>query len=270
VPGFEFRYRLSGKPATIERFVFRNTRTLSRGDMVNLEHGEVDLGATGDRALVGTALETLDGERSRTSIRVIVDADAVYGVADPRARLKRATLDLAGQTAGHSVGPSVNADLMVDVASAAADETLVRINDGRHHEKAPAPAWEERLVGGELNAAIARTVVRYHAEHFGRGPTKAQAFHRDNVMVVVLEDVMTPAERSLAAAGRSDTVLRTRQLLQDLMRPYLRSTVERLTGCDVRAFMSANHIDPDLATELFVLDRAVPGDPTRPDSGRVA
>jgi hypothetical protein len=30
-------------------------------------------------------------------------------------------------------------------------------------------------------------------------------------------------------------------------------------GCTVEAFMVANHIDPDLAAELFVLDRPVPG-----------
>jgi hypothetical protein len=31
-------------------------------------------------------------------------------------------------------------------------------------------------------------------------------------------------------------------------------TVEGLTGRKVRAFMSANHQDPDLAVELFVLE----------------
>ena len=32
-------------------------------------------------------------------------------------------------------------------------------------------------------------------------------------------------------------------------------TVEGLTGRRVQAFMSANHQDPDLAVELFVLDK---------------
>jgi hypothetical protein len=31
-------------------------------------------------------------------------------------------------------------------------------------------------------------------------------------------------------------------------------TIERLTGGSVTAFMSANHQDPDLAVEMFVLD----------------
>jgi hypothetical protein len=34
------------------------------------------------------------------------------------------------------------------------------------------------------------------------------------------------------------------------------ASVEELTGRTVTAFMSANHIDPDLAAELFVLEPA--------------
>jgi hypothetical protein len=33
--------------------------------------------------------------------------------------------------------------------------------------------------------------------------------------------------------------------------------VERLTGHKVIAFISGNHADPDIASELFVLDAAI-------------
>jgi uncharacterized protein YbcI len=33
------------------------------------------------------------------------------------------------------------------------------------------------------------------------------------------------------------------------------ASIEKLTGRKVIAFMSASHIDPDLAAELFVLER---------------
>ena len=265
VPEFEFRYRISGKPPTVKTFVLKNTETLSRGDMLSLDDDKLELGATGHTGLVGAALKTLEGEAGTTSIQVIVDADAVYGVEDPRARQKGATLDLTGPTAAQRLGPSVNADFVVEVDSSADQETLVRINGSRHHAPAPTGDRSERLVGGQLNAAIARTVVRYHAEQLGRGPTKARAFHRDNVIVVVLEDVMTQAEHSLVDGGRADAVLHTRRAFQDIMRAYLRSTVERMTGCKVRAFMSANTVDPDMAAELFVLDRPVPGSRGEPE-----
>jgi uncharacterized protein YbcI len=256
-PGFAFRYRVSGRPPTVERFVFKNTETLSRGDMLNLKNGEVALGRTGDTALVGAALETLDGSGAKTSIRAIIDADAVYAVQDDRFRLKGATLDLAGPTGAQGLRATVNSEFVVDVDSSPVEETLVRIHAGRHYIPAPDGEPEGRAVAGQLNAAIARTIVHYYAEQLGRGPTKARAFYHDNVVVVLLENVMTKADRTLAAAGRASVVLSTRQTFQQLMRPYLRSTIERLTGCKVTAFMSTNHVDPDLAAEVFVLDRPV-------------
>ena len=38
------------------------------------------------------------------------------------------------------------------------------------------------------------------------------------------------------------------------MREDAIASVEQLTGRKVTAFMSANHIEPDLAAELFVLE----------------
>jgi uncharacterized protein YbcI len=113
------------------------------------------------------------------------------------------------------------------------------------------------LLGGELNAAISNAVVRIHAQYVGRGPTKAQTFYRGPVVMTLLEDSMTKAEHSLVEAGKLETVMRMRHEFQRTMQDAMVSEVERLTGRRVRAFMSDNHIDPDLAAELFVLDGAI-------------
>jgi uncharacterized protein YbcI len=115
-----------------------------------------------------------------------------------------------------------------------------------------------------LNAALARSVVRIQRRFAGRGPTKAQAFFRHHFVVVVMEDAMTTLQRSLAGEGNPAAVLATRRQLQDAMRSALVAEVERLTGCRVLAFMSDNHIDPDLSAELFVLDRSIADE--RPDA----
>ena len=257
MPGFEFRYRLSGNTPTFKDLALTDVELLTQGDMLAMTDGKVGLAATGDTTLVGAAVETLDGSASTRSIRAIVDTDAVYGVEDPRIRHKGAPLDIAGATGAQMLSASASADFIVDVDSSAAEETLVRFNEGRHYDKSAPQTSDERPVGGALNAAVARATVRYIAHQFGRGPTKAKAFYRDNIMVIVLEDQLTQAERSLMTGGQADAVERTRQGFQELMRPYLRSTVERLTGCNVRAFMSANHLDPDVGAELFVLDRPI-------------
>ena len=118
--------------------------------------------------------------------------------------------------------------------------------------------------GGQLNQEIANAVVRRHKRFLGRGPTKAQAFFRHNFVVVVMEDRLTAAEQSLAARGERDAVLQMRLRYQDVMRDDLVSAIEELTQGKVHAFLSGNHIAPDLAVELFVLDRPVPGQPVEP------
>ena len=116
---------------------------------------------------------------------------------------------------------------------------------------------DSAMAGGELNAAIAKSVVRIHLRYAGRGPTKARALFRDNIVVVVLEGVMTTAERSLAAAGRDQALLGFHDGLRAAMEAELITSVEELTGSSVVALMGDSHTDPDIAVELFILDRPV-------------
>jgi uncharacterized protein YbcI len=107
---------------------------------------------------------------------------------------------------------------------------------------------------GQLSAAIATSVVQVLGEYTGRGPTRARAnINRDSISVV-LHDTLTKGERRLASDGHASNVLHTRSVFQALMRDDLVASVEDLTGRNVVAFMSANHIDPDMAVETFVLE----------------
>jgi uncharacterized protein YbcI len=105
-----------------------------------------------------------------------------------------------------------------------------------------------------LEAEVSRLVVRTLHEYSGRGPTKARTTIDRDLVVCVIGDTLTRAERTLAEAGHADQVLASRKLLQDVMRPELTSEMERLMERKVVAFISNNHIDPDLATETFILE----------------
>lgn len=129
---FTFRFRPSGALPTIQKIPFKDTETLTKGDLVNLEAGLADLGATADTNLLGAAQQTLAGTSTVTKIEVIVDADAVYGVQDPNARKKGDTLDLAGATGAQGVAASANKEFVVVADCSAAEETLVRFNVGKH------------------------------------------------------------------------------------------------------------------------------------------
>ena len=119
----------------------------------------------------------------------------------------------------------------------------------------PAPAPGDPHVAGHLSASICNAVVRVQREYLGRGPTKARASLHGDIIVVLMQDTLTKAERSLAADGREEDVLRSRRSLQSTMRDDIVAAVEDLTGRAVIAFMSDMHIDPDLACEVLVLER---------------
>ena len=128
----EFAYRLSGGEPTIQDLTFKDTETITKGDLVNLETGEIDLAATNDDALVGVALETKAGTDSTTKLKVISDADAVYSVTDANARLIGATLDVSGATGAQTVATSSNKELICVATVSATEPTLVAINQSKH------------------------------------------------------------------------------------------------------------------------------------------
>jgi uncharacterized protein YbcI len=109
-----------------------------------------------------------------------------------------------------------------------------------------------------LSAAIANEVGKLVAEFTGRGATKSRAFVQQDLVVCVLEDGATRAERNLVAAGRSDLVRIQRDALQRAMGPQLVAAVERLTSRTVRTFLSSMDEDGGSAIEAFLLEPEMP------------
>jgi uncharacterized protein YbcI len=108
-------------------------------------------------------------------------------------------------------------------------------------------------VPGPHGLAISNLVGRLLSEYTGRGPTKARTHFNDNLITVIVQNLLTKGERSLVRDGKADLVLEMRRAYQLTMRHDFTSGVEGITGRVVIAFLSANHIDPDIAIESFVL-----------------
>jgi uncharacterized protein YbcI len=77
----------------------------------------------------------------------------------------------------------------------------------------------------------------------------------DDLISVVLRDTLTKGERSLVADDRGELVLEMRKAYQNTMADDLVAGVEKITGRKVIAFLSDNHIEPDIAIESFVLEQ---------------
>ena len=104
-----------------------------------------------------------------------------------------------------------------------------------------------------VSSQISETAVQLLREYTGRGPTKAKTTISTESVLVVLGDTLTRGERQLVATGKADRVLTLRHDFQLVMRDELVGAVEAATGREVIAFLSQNHIDPDLAVEVFIL-----------------
>jgi uncharacterized protein YbcI len=110
--------------------------------------------------------------------------------------------------------------------------------------------------GQSVGARISNMVVQVVRAYTGRGPTKAWTSLDTDLIVVVLHETLTRGEQSLVAIGREHLVREMRRAYQDMMGPELIGGIREITGREVDAFLSNNHIDPDIAVETFVLKAA--------------
>src|SRR5215218_4608662 len=114
-------------------------------------------------------------------------------------------------------------------------------------------AESDRTSLGDMRAAISKEIVRLQAEYYGKGPTRAKTYISEDLVVVVLEESFTRAEKTLAERGERDAIEHIRRRFQQQMAEEFTSVVEQATGRKVRAFLSETNIDQDVSVETFLL-----------------
>ena len=115
------------------------------------------------------------------------------------------------------------------------------------------------LGDGSLTVAISDAIVGVLSRHTGRGATSAWTTIGQDLIVCVMADALTKGEKSLVRHGNGQAVLDIRSAYQESMAQEAISIVEELSGRRVAAFLSNNHIDPDLGVEIFVLHPSADG-----------
>jgi uncharacterized protein YbcI len=131
----------------------------------------------------------------------------------------------------------------------------------------PSPQFDPTATGSQA-LAISNLIVRLLSDFTGRGPTKARTHFNENLITIVVQDLLTRGERSLIRDGREDLVLETRRAYQQSMGADLVAGIEEITGRQVIAFLSANHINPDIAIENFMLAPQDDGQPPPAEAAR--
>ena len=105
-----------------------------------------------------------------------------------------------------------------------------------------------------LTDAISVAMVDLYAEFYGNARTTATTYINDNIVVCVLENILSVDETEKIAGGGSGEVIEGRVAFQEGAKDEFTAAVERLTHRSVTAFLSANQTAPGVACELFFLE----------------
>lgn len=106
----------------------------------------------------------------------------------------------------------------------------------------------------QLTDAISAAMVELYAEVYGHDRTTATTYINDNIVVCVLESILSEGEMAQIADGRSSDVIDGRVAFQTDTEDEFTRAIERLTRRSVTAFLSANQTSPGVACELFFLE----------------
>ncbi|MBA2506572.1 MAG: DUF2294 family protein [Thermoleophilaceae bacterium] len=110
------------------------------------------------------------------------------------------------------------------------------------------------LAGNDLLAAVTDAMVRLHQRYYHRAPVTAKTqLLGDDLLACVLGGVYTDVEKTMIELEKGPVVQQTRSEFQNAMQHKFIGEVERLSGRDVLAFISNQHVGPDMEIELFML-----------------
>ena len=116
------------------------------------------------------------------------------------------------------------------------------------------PAADSPLTGDELLVAITDAMVVLHERYHHRAPSTAKTLLLGSDLIAcVMGGVYTDVEKTMIELQRSTVVQETRSAFQTAMQAKFIESVERLSGRDVLAFISNQHVGPDIEIELFML-----------------
>ncbi|NOX87682.1 MAG: DUF2294 domain-containing protein [Calditrichaeota bacterium] len=105
---------------------------------------------------------------------------------------------------------------------------------------------------GQLEAEISAAITSFEKNHLGRGPNEARTFIIEDMILIRLKGVLTPAERKLAMDDEGAQIIKhMRRRLIESSRPLLEEIIRNITGSKIISL----HTDVSSRTgeRIFVL-----------------
>ena len=91
----------------------------------------------------------------------------------------------------------------------------------------------EKSTRGQIEAEISEAIIKFEKEYMGRGPDETKTYYLDDIIVIRLQRVLTPAEKQLAKVNESSKgralVKQIRTELLEKARPLLEKAINDIT-----------------------------------------
>lgn len=115
---------------------------------------------------------------------------------------------------------------------------------------------ESTKTKGEIEAAISEAIVHFEIDYMGRGPKETRSYIVEDVILVRLKGMLTPAEQQLTkTADGVELIKRMRSTIIDNARAEFSRVITNATGVAVRDILTDISTDTGERIFLFILDR---------------
>lgn len=108
---------------------------------------------------------------------------------------------------------------------------------------------------GQIEAEISDAMVKLQRERTGRGPTQAHTYIIHDMIVVRMQEVLTPAERQLTGNPHGQSLVKQfHQQMHEIARKDLEAIVDTHTQCRVISVHSDVSTKSGEQVSIYVLD----------------
>ena len=104
---------------------------------------------------------------------------------------------------------------------------------------------------GQLEAEISTAVTKFEKDYIGRGPKESKSFIIEDMVIIRLKGILTPAEEKLAVEdGGAQLIKQMRMRLIDSSQKLLEEIIEEITGQKVSSLLT--DINPKSGERIFI------------------
>lgn len=119
---------------------------------------------------------------------------------------------------------------------------------------------------GDLEMQVGRAIIQFEKEFMGRGPLETKTYLLDDLILIRLKGVLTPAERKLSESQSDRSAYLLKQVRNELLasgRPMLEAVIRDIVGVDVQSI----HTDISTKTGERVIVITLQGKPEFGEDG---